>query len=124
MTKRKAYPTETTPGGHMPSTQTRRALLASLGATASAFAGCSATPTPDDPPPPSETDALSPANHVYGATGEWASRGCNAANTRRVEDGQAPVDGIAERWERADVTTTPLVRDRLYVGAGIRRVAQ
>jgi outer membrane protein assembly factor BamB len=78
----------------------RRQLLTAVGAgSLSAVAGCAGTTVggPADPPPPSSPD-LTPDRHVYGADGEWSSFGCNASNTRAVHDGQAPVDGVSERW--------------------------
>lgn len=103
----------------MPSLR-RRSLLAALGATTASLAGCSSTPEPDDPPQAETADAIDADNHVYGATGEWASVGCNASNTRSVDDGQAPVDGLTERW-RVEVAqlgsrSEPIVADdRVYV---------
>lgn len=85
----------------MPST--RRTLLRSVGATGAsvALAGCSQLSRlrgPDEPPPSGVDDMPDPGNSARGATGEWSTFGCNAANTREVGDGQAPVDGVTERW--------------------------
>jgi outer membrane protein assembly factor BamB len=78
----------------------RRSTLAALGAAVTAgLAGCSGTAaTPDDPPTPGSDPDTDPGDHVHGATGSWSSFGCNAGNTREVADGQAPVDGVTERW--------------------------
>ncbi|QCS42205.1 PQQ-binding-like beta-propeller repeat protein [Natrinema versiforme] len=93
----------------MPST--RRTLLTSVGAavTSMTLAGCSQLPAalgpdpePDEPPESGVERRVDPGDHILGADGDWSSFGCNAANTRAVADGQAPVDGVSERW-RADV---------------------
>lgn len=74
-------------------------MLATLGGTALApLAGCAGDPTPDDPPAPGVDSPPEPGDHVDGADGEWSSVGCNAAGTRAVTDGRAPVDGVSERW--------------------------
>lgn len=89
----------------MPST--RRTLLTTVGASAAsaALAGCSRLtdalgfePEPDEPPEPGVDGLPDPGDHVLGADGDWSSFGCNAANTRAVADGEAPVDGVTERW--------------------------
>ncbi|WP_247002021.1 PQQ-binding-like beta-propeller repeat protein [Halosolutus gelatinilyticus] len=84
---------------------TRRALLASVGAASVAIAGCSeltdrsvTEPDPDDPPESGVDELPDPSRHVNGANGEWSTFGCNAAHTRAVADGEAPVDGVTERW--------------------------
>ncbi|MDF9746837.1 PQQ-like beta-propeller repeat protein [Natrinema salsiterrestre] len=92
----------------MPST--RRTLLASVGATGGsvALAGCSLLSRvrgPDDPPPSGVDELPDPGNSARGANGEWSTFGCNGANTREVADGQAPVDGVTERW-RVEVAQT------------------
>ncbi|WP_254764641.1 PQQ-like beta-propeller repeat protein [Natrinema marinum] len=102
---------------------TRRALLAGVGAASAALAGCSMfssvrSPTSDEPPPPGTDGPIETDRHVAGATGDWSSFGCNAANTREVADGKAPVDGVTERW-RVDVAQlsyqAPVVAgDRVY----------
>lgn len=85
----------------------RRRFLSRLGAAGTAglagLAGCSGlvpggSPAPDDPPAPGVDDPPDPDRHVFGADGEWSSFGCNAANTREVHDGRAPVDGVEVRW--------------------------
>lgn len=79
----------------------RRALLASLAAGTASLAGCSVfsgSPDPDEPPDAGVAVTPDPEGHVFGANGEWSSFGCNAANTREVGDGDAPVDGVSERW--------------------------
>ncbi|WP_158058094.1 outer membrane protein assembly factor BamB family protein [Halorussus halophilus] len=80
----------------------RRTFLATFGVSASsvALAGCNAATeiTADDPPKPGVDEIPDPDNHLAGANGEWSSFGCNAANTRAVWDGKAPVDGVEERW--------------------------
>ena len=109
----------------MPST--RRSLLTSVGAGAvsAALAGCSdlarvigADPEPDEPPAPGVDELPDPVDHVLGADGDWSSFGCNAANSRAVADGEAPVDGVTERW-RVEVAQlahrAPVVADgRVY----------
>ncbi|WP_423745768.1 PQQ-binding-like beta-propeller repeat protein (plasmid) [Haladaptatus sp. SPP-AMP-3] len=72
----------------------RRRFLA-LGATA-ALAGCATKA--DDPPKAGADESPDPEEHIHGANGEWSSFGCNASNTRTVADGNAPVDGVTERW--------------------------
>lgn len=65
------------------------------------LSGCSGVfgdPAPDEPPTPGRANTLDPDDHILGATGEWSSFGCNATNNRSVEDEQAPVDGVEERW--------------------------
>lgn len=107
----------------------RRTFLATLGtAGVSGVAGCSgltgeSSPEPDDPPAadPDAESKLNPRKHVYGATGSWSSPGCNAANTREVADGQAPVAEPEVRW-RTDASefsgTEPLVaNDQLYLSS-------
>lgn len=75
----------------------RRTFVAALGTTV--LAGCSTTaPTPDEPPEPGVDELPDPDRHVYGANGDWSSFGCNAGNTRVVADGEAPTDGVTERW--------------------------
>lgn len=102
----------------------RRRVLAALGAgAAGGLSGCAGTfagrsPEPDQPPPPTSPD-LDPDRHVFGADGDWSSFGCNASNTREVHDGQAPVDGVTERW-RVEVPqlqrAAPVVAgDRVYL---------
>ncbi|MBZ6496153.1 PQQ-binding-like beta-propeller repeat protein [Natrinema longum] len=103
----------------MPST--RRTLLKSLGATSVsvAVAGCSLLSRlsgPDEPPPSGVDEMPDPEDSARGANGEWSTFGCNAANTREVGDGKAPVDGVAERW-RAEV---PQLTYRAPVVAGGR----
>ncbi|PCR89622.1 outer membrane protein assembly factor BamB family protein [Natrinema ejinorense] len=105
----------------MPST--RRTLLRSVGATgvSVAVAGCSLLSRardPDEPPPSGVDDFPNPEDSARGANGEWSTFGCNAANTRAVGDGEAPVDGVTERW-RVEVAQTayqaPVVADgRVY----------
>ncbi|WP_226042225.1 PQQ-binding-like beta-propeller repeat protein [Natrinema sp. DC36] len=85
----------------MPST--RRTLLTSVGATgvSVALAGCSLLSRrrgPDEPPPSGVERLPDPGNSARGANGEWSTFGCNAANTREIGDGKAPVDGVTERW--------------------------
>ncbi|ELZ10231.1 pyrrolo-quinoline quinone [Natrinema thermotolerans DSM 11552] len=102
---------------------TRRAFLAGAGAASAALAGCSMlssirSPAPDEPPPSGIDEPIETDRHVAGATGDWSSFGCNAANTREVADGKAPVDGVTERW-RVDVAQlsyqAPVVAgDRVY----------
>jgi len=101
---------------------TRRALLSSLAAGAVSVAGCSTllgSPNPDAPPTAGVDELPDPDGHVFGADGEWSSFGCNAANTREVGDGTAPVDGVSERWREAVAQTTyhaPVVAgDRVYL---------
>ncbi|TYL39205.1 pyrrolo-quinoline quinone [Natronococcus pandeyae] len=102
----------------------RRALLASVGSGAVLLPGCSRfsstqsrdPPEPDEPPESGVDELPDPNSHVHGANGEWSSFGCNAANTRAVADGKAPVDGVSERWR---VEVTPMVR-REPVAAGGR----
>ncbi|MFC4543426.1 PQQ-binding-like beta-propeller repeat protein [Halosolutus amylolyticus] len=102
----------------------RRALLASVGAASATIAGCSelsrevSTPDPDEPPESGVGELPDPGRHVSGANGEWSTFGCNAANTRAIADGEAPVDGVTERW-RVEVAQTayrePIVADdRVY----------
>lgn len=99
----------------MPST--RRSLLASVVAGSATLAGCSMvarSPSPDDPPPAGVDELPDPDDHVLGANGSWSSFGCNAANTRAVADGEAPVDGVTERWRVETTQTTyhePVVTD-------------
>ena len=83
----------------------RRTFLTEFGASAAtvavtALAGCAdaGTGTPDDPPDPGVDSLPDPDGHVYGADGEWSSFGCNASNTRTIADGEAPVEGVTERW--------------------------
>lgn len=107
----------------MPST--RRSFLTSAVAGSLALAGCAAlsrtgisTPEPDDPPPSGVDELPDPDGHVAGATGDWSTFGCNAANTRAVADGEAPIDGVSERW-RVEVSwftqNEPVVADgRVY----------
>lgn len=85
----------------MPST--RRSLLTSIVAGTTALSGCAGvfSANPDDPPPPGVDSLPDPGRHVAGANGEWSSFGCNAANTRVVADGEAPVDGVTEQWRVA-----------------------
>lgn len=95
----------------------RRTFVAALGATA--LAGCSTTPTPDDPPKPGVDELPDPDRHVHGANGDWSSFGCNAGNTRAVADGKAPTDGVTERW-RVEVPQRGqhepiVVGDRVYL---------
>lgn len=92
----------------MPST--RRTFLTSASAASAALAGCSqlsdalgSDPEPDEPPASGVDRSPDPGSHIHGANGDWSSFGCNAANTRTVADGKAPVDGVTERW-RAEVT--------------------
>ncbi|WP_265108081.1 PQQ-binding-like beta-propeller repeat protein [Halosolutus halophilus] len=102
----------------------RRALLTSVGAASATIAGCSelsrevTTPDPDEPPESGVDELPDPDGHVYGANGEWSTFGCNAAHTRAVADGEAPVDGVTERW-RVEVAHSayqePVVADdRVY----------
>ncbi|SEN85347.1 Outer membrane protein assembly factor BamB, contains PQQ-like beta-propeller repeat [Halorientalis persicus] len=87
---------------------TRRALLSSSVAGAASVAGCSTilgSPDPDEPPESGVAEMPDPDDHIAGANGEWSSFGCNAANTREVGDGDAPVDGVSERW-RVSVAQT------------------
>ncbi|WP_458206123.1 outer membrane protein assembly factor BamB family protein [Haladaptatus sp. NG-SE-30] len=90
----------------------RRRFLSVLGATSSVISGC--TTMADDPPKSGSMQSINPGKHVFGATGEWSSFGCNASNTRGVADGKAPVDGVTERW-RVEVPQIayhePLVAD-------------
>lgn len=103
----------------------RRAFLTEVSASAAvaataALAGCAdaGIGTPDDPPKPGVDSLPDPDRHVYGADGEWSSFGCNASNTRTVADGEAPVEGVSERWrvEVSQMTSSePLVADgRVY----------
>jgi len=88
----------------MPST--RRTLLTTVGVASVALAGCSMPSRfsePDDPPPSGVAELPDPDGHVAGANGDWSTFGCNAANTREIADGKAPVDGVTERW-RVEVT--------------------
>jgi outer membrane protein assembly factor BamB len=105
----------------------RRAFLTVLGASAAtaALAGC--TGTADDPPDPGVDSLPDPDRNVYGADGEWSSFGCNASNTRTVADGEAPVDGVTERWrvEAAQIGyAEPIVAGgRVYQSTARRLVA-
>ncbi|WP_408958083.1 PQQ-binding-like beta-propeller repeat protein [Natrinema sp. 74] len=102
---------------------TRRSLLTAVGASAASavLAGCSllsSDPQPDEPPASGVSRQPAPKNNIHGANGDWSSFGCNAANTRAVADGKAPVDGVTERW-RVDVAPfsshAPVVADgRVY----------
>ncbi|ELY44909.1 PQQ-like beta-propeller repeat protein [Natronorubrum bangense] len=86
----------------------RRTFLSAVGAGSAALAGCSrlgGAPSPDDPPPAGVDDLPDPGRHILGANGRWSSFGCNAANSRAVADGEAPVDGVTERW-RTEVAQT------------------
>lgn len=108
----------------------RRTFLAATGTgLVGALAGCSETATPDEPPTPAPADApaQNPEDHIFGATGDWSSYGCNAGNTRAVDDGRAPVDGLTERW-RAPVgglgVGEPVVAgDRVFLRRGDEVVA-
>ncbi|AGB38362.1 outer membrane protein assembly factor BamB family protein [Natronococcus occultus] len=107
-------------------TPSRRAFLAVVGSGSALLAGCSQFPgddsgaslEPSEPPESGVDEAPDPRNDVHGADGSWSSFGCNAANTRAVGDGEAPVDGVSERW-RVPVAevgfTEPIVADeRVY----------
>lgn len=113
----------------MPST--RRTYLTAVAGTAVALSGCSGVfgnPDPDDVPTATPGEDIDPSDHIYGATGEWSSFGCNAANNRSVEDGQAPHDGVNERW-RVSLAgqlsiREPLVADgTVFFGQGGRLTA-
>jgi outer membrane protein assembly factor BamB len=95
----------------------RRFLALAGGATVATLAGCTST-SPDSPPPSDPQTIADPDRRLFAATGEWSTFGANAANNRVVDDGQAPVDGVAERW-RVDAgyaTLEPLVDgDVVYV---------
>jgi outer membrane protein assembly factor BamB len=108
-------------------TPSRRAFLAAAGSGSALLAGCSrfTSADADDPPEPREppesgVDELPrPGSSVHGADGSWSSFGCNAANTRVVGDGEAPVEGVSERW-RVEVSEIvqqePIVADgRVYL---------
>jgi outer membrane protein assembly factor BamB len=107
-------------------TPSRRALLAAAGSGSAVLAGCSRfpsgdtdeSPEPREPPDSGVDEEPDPSNSVRGADGSWSSFGCNAANTRAVADGKAPVDGVSERW-RVEVPeigfAEPVVADgRVY----------
>lgn len=102
-------------------TSSRRTVLTAITAGSVAFAGCSTlsrSPSPDDPPAAGVDELPDPGDHIYGADGSWSSFGCNASNTREVADGEAPVDGVTERW-RTEIAQTayrePVVADgRVY----------
>ncbi|WP_394739689.1 outer membrane protein assembly factor BamB family protein [Natronococcus roseus] len=107
-------------------TPSRRAFLVTAGSGSALFAGCSQfasdetgeSPEPREPPESGVDGLPDPTSHVHGADGSWSSFGCNAANTRAVGDGEAPVDGVSERW-RVDVPeigfAEPIVADgRVY----------
>ncbi|WP_335998760.1 PQQ-binding-like beta-propeller repeat protein [Halorientalis halophila] len=86
----------------------RRTYLTGVAVAAASLAGCSSllgSPDPDDPPPSGVDELPNPEDSVSGANGEWSSFGCNAANTRSVGDGRAPVDHVTERW-RVEVPQT------------------
>ncbi|AHG02283.1 pyrrolo-quinoline quinone (plasmid) [Halostagnicola larsenii XH-48] len=86
----------------------RRAFITTVVAGSAALAGCSSvlgSPPPGEPPEAGVDEPPDPSRHVFGANGDWSSFGCNAANTRAVADGSAPVDGVSERW-RVEVTET------------------
>ncbi|MFA9426463.1 PQQ-binding-like beta-propeller repeat protein [Natronorubrum sp. A-ect3] len=95
----------------------RRTFLSAVGAGSAALAGCSrlgGAPSPDDPPPAGVDDLPDPGRHILGANGRWSSFGCNAANTREVADGEAPVEAVSERWRVETAQTTyhePVVAD-------------
>ncbi|WP_255197253.1 PQQ-binding-like beta-propeller repeat protein [Halorarius litoreus] len=77
----------------------RETLAAAGGGLLVGLAGCSGVASqPDEPPTPDDGPDPDPENHIHGADGAWSSFGCNAGNTREVADGQAPVDGVTERW--------------------------
>lgn len=103
----------------MPST--RRSFLACVATGSATLAGCSrnsSSPNPDVPPAAGVDVLSTPDRNVSGANGDWSSFGCNAANTREVADGEAPVDGVTERW-RVEVGGLSLqapvvVGDRVY----------
>ena len=97
----------------------RRQFMSAVAAGAlGTVAGCTGSA---DEPPEATTPALDPENHVSGADRNWSSFGGNAANTREVHDGQAPVDGVTERWRVAVPRSqynegTPVVADgRVYL---------
>ncbi|MFC4438743.1 MULTISPECIES: outer membrane protein assembly factor BamB family protein [Natrialbaceae] len=104
-------------------TSSRRALLASVGSGTVLLSGCSRfsstrsrePPEPDEPPESGVDELPDPSRHVHGANGEWSSFGCNAANTRTVADGKAPVDGGSERWR---VEASPMARQGLVAAGG------
>lgn len=86
----------------------RRTFVATVVAGSAALAGCSSvigSPSPDEPPEAGVDELPDPEKHILGANGDWSSFGCNASNTRAVGDGEAPVDGVSERW-RVEVTDT------------------
>ncbi|ADD04675.1 PQQ repeat protein [Natrialba magadii ATCC 43099] len=101
----------------MPST--RRSLLASALVGSAALAGCLSrvrSPSPSEPPVAGVDELPDPGNHILGANGSWSSVGCNAANTRVVADGEAPVEGVTERWRIETTQTTyhePIVADEI-----------
>lgn len=108
-------------------TPSRRAFLAAAGFGSALLAGCSQftsddsgdLPEPDEPPEAGIDELPDSSRHIHGADGTWSSFGCNAANTRAVADGAAPVDGVSERW-RVElpeiVRREPVVADgRTYV---------
>ncbi|APX96627.1 outer membrane protein assembly factor BamB family protein [Natronorubrum daqingense] len=99
---------------------TRRTLLASAAVGSAGLAGCTTfqSASPDEPPDSGVDELPDPDDHIFGADGSWSSFGCNASNTRAVADGEAPVDGVSERW-RVEVGElsrgTPVVADgRVY----------
>lgn len=86
----------------------RRTFVATVVAGSAALAGCSrviGSPSPDEPPEAGVDEPPDPSRHIFGANGDWSSFGCNAANTRAVGDGKAPVHGVSERW-RVEVPET------------------
>jgi outer membrane protein assembly factor BamB len=98
----------------------RRHVLLALGAAAGA--GCLAGSDPGDgaetngtPVPPDERP--DPSRHVSGSDGRWSSYGFDGANTRWLQEGPVPANGVEERWRRevGFRETEPIVADsRLY----------